>query len=262
MTPPVVVVNAEGVRKALQQKANPTTRLSMMRFFKTGKGQYGEGDAFLGVKVPDQRVIAREFQALSIKDTLQLLKSPVHEHRLTALFILGRQFKKGTEETRQKIVDEYLAHTKYVNNWDLVDSSAPQILGTWLKKRDRRILTRLAKSSLLWERRIAMVSTQALIQDEEHEDAFAVAVLLLDDSHDLMHKAVGWMLREVGKHVGVSVLRDFLKLHAHKMPRTALRYAIEHLSAEERAQWLAAKSQSRMANETGRRTPPKPVAVG
>jgi len=228
-----------GVKSALEQLATPERAASSQWFFKTGKGEYGEGDRFIGVTVPDQRKVARAYQALPLPDVLRLLSSPIHEHRLTALFILVRQYQRGQEEVRARIVKAYLANTKYVNNWDLVDSSASYILGDWLLDKDRAILFKLAESKILWQRRIAMIASGAFIQKGQSEDAFKLATMLLEDKHDLMHKAVGWMLREIGKRIDVALLRAFLKRHARTMPRTALRYAIEHLPPAERKRWLA-----------------------
>ena len=229
---------AAAVRAALKKCASPARAAVSQTFFKTGKGQYGEGDVFMGVTVPDQRVVARAFFDLPTDELLKLLHSKVHEERVTAVLILVRQYEKGDVEQQAKIVKLYLANTAQINNWDLVDGSAPYILGHWLLDKDRKLLHKLAKSKLLWERRIAMVATQTFIRNGEHEDCFEIAKLLLKDEHDLMHKAVGWMLREVGKRVGMQELRSFLSLHATIMPRTALRYAIEHLSADEKAKWM------------------------
>ncbi len=231
--------SAEKVRRALEAEATPGRAEAVAGYFKTGKGEYGEGDRFLGVTVPAQRAIAKAHAGLALDEALELLRSPVHEERLTALLILVRQFEKGDEALRGRIVEAYLANTSQVNNWDLVDSSAPYLLGTWLLERDRRVLRRLARSESLWERRIAMLSTLAFIRRGEDEDALAIATLLLDDEHDLIHKAVGWMLREVGGRVGLEPLRRFLDAHAARMPRTMLRYAIEKLPKAERQAWLA-----------------------
>lgn len=229
---------ATSVRAALAAAARPDKVAALARFFKTGKGEYAEGDVFVGVTVPKQRAIAKTFRELPLAEAAKLLASKVHEERLTALFILVDRFERGDNATKRAVVDLYLANLKHVNNWDLVDSSAPQILGDWLLTRDRRLLRKLAASKDLWERRVAMLSTYALIRAGEHEDAFAIARLLMHDEHDLIHKAVGWMLREVGKRVDAELLRDFLREHAAELPRTALRYAIEHFSPEERARWM------------------------
>lgn len=227
------------MRAALAAVATPAKAAASQRFFKTGKGQYGEDDRFLGVTVPEQRKIARAFAALPLPELSKLLRSALHEERLTGLFILVRRYQKGDAAAKQEAFDFYLRHLGGVNNWDLVDSSAPYIVGGHLLDRDRALLYRLAKSEKLWERRVAMISTLAFVAEGEHRDAFALAEALLGDEHDLMHKAVGWVLREVGKRVDPALLRGFLEKHAAQMPRTALRYAIEHFGPAERKAWLA-----------------------
>ena len=230
-----------GVRKALQRHASPARKTSMERFFKTGPGEYGEGDVFLGVTVPDQRRVARAFRGLPLAECRKLLASEVHEERLTALLILVDAYAHGSDLDKRAIVDFYLANIRRVNNWDLVDSSAAQILGDYLVDKNHARLRKLATSHSLWERRIAIIATFAFIHSGEHRDTFEIALMLLEDEHDLIHKAVGWMLREVGKRVDVSLLRAFLREHARRMPRTALRYAIEHLPAGERQRFMKQK---------------------
>jgi 3-methyladenine DNA glycosylase AlkD len=200
------------------------------RFFKTGPGEYGEGDQFLGLTVPEIRSLVPQSDDLSEAEVLTLLRSEWHEERLLALLIWVRRFEKAKkdETARERIVDLYLANTKWINNWDLVDSSAPQILGAWLLKRDRAVLRTLAQSKSLWEQRIAMLATQAFIRAGEFTDTVQLCEGFLHHPHDLMHKACGWMLREAGKR-DEAVLRAFLDQHAAKMPRTMLRYAIEKL---------------------------------
>ena len=210
-------------------------------FFKTGPGQYGEGDQFIGVTVPEQRKIAKQFKDLPLLEVENLLRSPIHEERLVALVILVSQFQKADPKTQKEIYNFYLANTNYVNNWDLVDSSAGYIVGTYLLDKPRDILYELAKSNNLWERRIAMVATFAFITNGDPKDALKVAKILLNDRHDLIQKTVGWMLREVGKRCGESHLTHFLDQHAAAMPRTALRYAIEHFPPEERQKYLKMK---------------------
>jgi 3-methyladenine DNA glycosylase AlkD len=205
--------------------------MKLQGFFKTGEGEYGEGDIFLGVRVPDQRRIAKKYKNIPLTDVVELLQSGIHEHRLTALFILTEQFNKGDEEARQRIVDLYLSNAAYVNNWDLVDSSAHKILGAWLVDKPREVLYEMAESDSLWERRISIISTFALINRGDLADALALARALIDDGHDLIHKASGWVLREVGKK-DQSALETFLLEHYEKMPRTMLRYAIERLPEE------------------------------
>ncbi len=229
---------AKALRAALRAAADPVRAAASARFFKTGKGEYAEGDVFLGVTVPEQRRLVRAAGAVSLAESLLLLASGAHEERLVALLTMVRAFERGDAAARTAIAKAYLAHLRWVDNWDLVDSSSPQILGTWLLPRDRKVLRRLSCSKVLWERRVAIVATFAFIRAGEADDALAIAEALLEDPHDLIHKAVGWMLREVGKRVDVDVLRSFLERHAPRMPRTALRYAIEHLPAAERKRWL------------------------
>jgi 3-methyladenine DNA glycosylase AlkD len=219
-----------------KKKANLATR-----FFKTAPGQYGEGDIFIGITVPEQRKIATQFQHASFADIASLLKGEIHEHRFTALEILDIQFKRAPHDSsRIKIVNFYLKNLSRVNNWDLVDTSAPYILGAWLvdkKSADRKILYKLARSKNVWERRVAIVATQALIREGQYQDTLRIAKILLADSHDLIHKATGWMLREVGK-LDEALLITFLKQHADTIPRTMLRYAIEKFPANIRREFL------------------------
>jgi len=221
----------------LRRLANPEKARVLSGFFKTGKGQYGEGDIFLGVVVPLQRSIARKYAALSLRDVSILLSGRIHEHRLVALFILVNSYKKADEEGKREIVDFYLGHTKHINNWDLVDLSAPNIPGDYLRDKDRGILYRLAGSESLWERRIAIMATFAFIKDNDFADTLRISKLLLHDGHDLIQKAVGWMLREVGKRDRHSE-EDFLDRHYRVMPRTMLRYAIERFEEKKRRSYL------------------------
>ncbi len=221
------------MKDELEKLSDPEHAMKLQEFFKTGEGEYGEGDAFIGVRVPDQRRIAKKHKSIPLTDVLELLRSGIHEHRLTALFILTEQFDKGDEEARRRIVDLYLGNTAYVNNWDLVDSSAHKILGEWLVDKSRRVLYKLAESESIWERRISIISTFAFINRGDLVDALALAGALVNDGHDLIHKASGWVLREVGKR-DQSVLEEFLLEHYRKMPRTMLRYAIERLPEERR----------------------------
>ena len=223
----------EQVKAELEELSDPEHAVKLQGFFKTGEGEYGEGDFFLGVRVPDQRRIAKKYWNIPLTDVLELLRSGIHEHRLTALFILTEQFNKGDEEDRRRIVDLYLSNIAYVNNWDLVDSSAHKILGVWLVDKPRRVLYELAGSESLWERRISIISTFSFIQRGDLVDALALAEALVDDGHDLIHKASGWVLREVGKK-DQSALEEFLLEHNKKMPRTMLRYAIERLPEDRR----------------------------
>ncbi|HWC18462.1 MAG TPA: DNA alkylation repair protein [Terriglobales bacterium] len=225
------------LQRELAEESDPKRARNLAWFFKTGAGQYGEGDQFCGITVPAQRKIARRYEHLRLPDIKKLLQSPVHEHRFTALEILVLQYERGDEAVKNDIFAFYLANTRRINNWDLVDTSAPYIIGAHLLSRPRRILYRLAKSSNLWERRIAMVSTMAFSAKGELRDTFAIAELLLEDKHDLIHKAVGWMLREAGKRSQTALL-EFLKRNYLNMPRTALRYAIERLPEPQRKRAL------------------------
>lgn len=237
---------ARDIQQALQQAADAERAVTAPRFFKTGKGEYGEGDQFLGVPVPRQRAIAAEWSAETLPELAKLLKSSIHEQRLTALLILVHQYaaassKRGFDANVQaKLCKFYLEHLNAVNNWDLVDSSAPQIYGRHLltqPKGARKALLKLAKSENQWHRRIALLTTQAFIRSNEFEDTLQLAELLLADREDLIHKASGWMLREVGRR-DVAVLRKFLDLHVAVMPRTMLRYALEKLPIAERKRYM------------------------
>ena len=230
------------LRRALRRLADPERAAGALRFFKTGLGEYGEGDQFLGITVPLTRSLLPLSDDLTEMDVLALLHSEWHEERLLAALILVRRFGKAAhdEAVRAHIVQLYLANTEWLNNWDLVDSSAPQILGTWLLQRERPVLRRLAKSKSLWEQRIAIVATQALIRDGQFDDTLGLCEHFLAHRHDLMHKACGWMLREAGKRDG-AVLKRFLDKHAVRMPRTMLRYAIEKLTTAERQHYLSAR---------------------
>ncbi|MCG7870845.1 MAG: DNA alkylation repair protein [Candidatus Thiodiazotropha lotti] len=196
------------------------------RFFKTGQGEYAEGDRFLGIRVPILRQQAREFQQMSLTQVLRCLKSAYHEERLCALLILVRKFASGDEKLRERVFRHYLENTRYINNWDLVDSSAYQIVGAYLLTRKREILYQLARSDSLWERRIAIIATYQFIKKQQYDDALAIAELLLLDQQDLIHKAVGWMIREVGNR-DRNRAQMFLNPFYQAMPRTMLRYAIE-----------------------------------
>jgi 3-methyladenine DNA glycosylase AlkD len=235
----------ESLRKDLRAAANPEKARILQRFFKTGKGQYGEGDVFLGVMVPKQRAVAKRHSGLSLAEAEELLRSGIHEERLTALFILVHQFGKGDAATRGRIYRFYMKNTRRINNWDLVDASAPYIVGPYLEGRDKAVLRKLARSPNLWERRIAILSTVHFIRCGDPGEALRVAEMLLGDPHDLIHKAVGWMLREVGKRCGEDVETAFLERHCRTMPRTMLRYAIERLPAERKAWFLNAGAQAR-----------------
>jgi len=212
------------------------------RFFKTAPGEYGAGDKFIGIRVPVLRKLASEFCEMPLPDAVALLQSPIHEERLIALIILVDAYERGDEAGRSEIYNLYLEQLYCVNNWDLVDSSAPYIVGPHLLNRSRKILFRIARSKNLWHRRVAMLATFHFIRQKDFADALRLAELLRDDEHDLMHKAVGWMLREIGKR-DLAVLKKFLNQHVVFMPRTMLRYAIEKLSDRERQRYLQAVSQ-------------------
>lgn len=225
------------IKKELQTLADAKQAKILQGFFKTGPGEYGEGDIFLGIKVPIQRRIAEKYTNLKFIDIKKLLKSKIHEERLVALLILVSRFQDAKQSEQKKIYDFYLKNTKKINNWDLVDLSAPQIVGIYLLKRPKKILLQLATSKNLWERRIAVVATLAFIKDNNFTNTINLAKILLNDEHDLIHKAVGWMLREVGKR-DEPELRRFLDKYTLKMPRTMLRYAIERLAENERQMYL------------------------
>ncbi len=234
-------MTADNVKRALARLANKDKALILGRFFKTGQGQYGEGDKFLGVTVPAQRQVAKQFKKLPLTEISQLLASPVHEHRLTGLLILVEQYSFASVAGQTKIVKFYLSRSKQINNWDLVDLSAPKILGDWLTKHpDQKLLNKLIASSNLWERRIAVLATFAFIKQKKLDPIFETAKKLITDQHDLIHKAVGWMLREAGKRDSKS-LTNFLDDHGVKMPRTMLRYAIEKFNKTTRQKYLKSK---------------------
>lgn len=226
----------DDLRQELQEAAEPERVEVLQRFFKTGPGGYGEGDVFIGVRVPAARRVASRFDDLGLDDVLELLRSPVHEERFVALVCLVRRYERGDGATRQRVYDLYLENTDWVNNWDLVDVSAPHIVGARLLDRGtagREVLDRLARARSVWERRISILATFAFIRAGDHQDTLRLARVLLRDEHDLIHKAVGWMLREVGKR-DQALLVGFLKLHASEMPRTMLRYAVERLDPQTR----------------------------
>jgi 3-methyladenine DNA glycosylase AlkD len=236
-------MTAEDARTKLKSLASPEAAKLAARFFKTGPGQYGEGDTFIGINVPTLRTVSRSFRALPLAEIRALLNSPVHEERHLALMILVLQVAKCDDGHRKRAYDLYLGNTRFVNNWDLVDCSAPQVVGGYLMTESREPLSVLAKSTSLWERRIAVVSTQHFIRHGEFGDTLAISELLLGDEEDLIHKAAGWMLREVGKK-DQSVLEGFLDRHGAVMPRTMLRYAIERFPSDQRRAYLRTKKPS------------------
>jgi len=225
------------VKKCLQKKINKEKAIFLLRFFKTQKGQYGEGDIFWGITVPEQRKIAKKFKEINFYQIQELLNDKIHECRLTGLLILIEKYKKADPSEQAKIFKLYLKNYKNINNWDLVDLSAPAIVGNYLLNKDRKILYRFAQSNYLWKKRIAIVATFAFIKNKQLDDTFEIAEILLNDKHDLIHKAVGWMLREAGKRNKKAEI-DFLKKYASKMPRTMLRYSIEKFSESERKKFL------------------------
>jgi 3-methyladenine DNA glycosylase AlkD len=229
--------NLNALKKELQNAGNPQRAKTSMRFFKTEKGSYGHGDIFVGITVPDQRIIAKQYSGLTLKNIAGLLASKIHEYRLVALLILIDQYKKANKADKKKIFQFYLAHIDGVNNWDLVDLSAPYIPGAYLSNKNKSILFKLAKSWHIWHKRIAMISTLAFIRNNQFDDTLKIAEILLRDEHDLIHKAVGWMLREVGKR-SMATEEKFLKKHYKNMPRTALRYAIERMPRQKRLFYL------------------------
>ncbi len=233
------------LKRDLAQLQDSERAKNLSWFFKTGKDQYGEGDIFLGIPVPEQRKIAKKYVDLSLEDLQELLDSKIHEHRFTSLVILISKYRKAEESGKKEIFDFYLRNTENVNNWDLVDLSAPRIVGDYLLKRKRSILYKLAKSNNLWERRISILSTFTFIGNNDFEDALNISELLLHDEHDLIHKAVGWALREIGKR-DQNIEEKFLSKHHLHMPRTMLRYAIEKFDEKRRKKYLTRNDKARV----------------
>lgn len=227
------------LRTELKKAADPKRAEISKRFFKTGKGEYGEGDVFIGLTAAQIRELAKKYQSLEQKDVAVLLNSKIHEERSTGLIILVNQYKKANTQEKENLVTFYLGKTKHINNWDLVDVSAPYILGAFISENKSRasILYDLAKSKDLWEKRIAIVSTWMLIRNGMYEDTLKLSKIFLNEEHDLMHKAVGWMLREVGKK-DLATLEKFLMQNYKRMPRTMLRYAIEKFPERKRQLYL------------------------
>ena len=226
-------MTAEDIRKRLRELEDKNKAETLRRFFKTGPGEYAEGDRFLGIQVPQLRKLSKECGDMALGEVEGLLKSSFHEHRFLALLILIRKYHSGGEAEKRRIFSLYLKNTPWINNWDLVDLSAPNIVGDFLLERSRAPLYRLARSAALWERRTAIVATFRFIRDQGFDDTFRIAKILLSDREDLIHKAVGWMLREVGKR-DPSAEERFLRTHYKHMPRTMLRYAIERFPAGQR----------------------------
>ncbi len=236
---PIAVSAAEVCRK-LRALADPAIAEHSQRFFKTGEGEYGEGDRFLGIRVPVLRAQVRKYPDISLGEIQKLLKSPYHEVRLLALLFMVREFAKGGEAEKTTLYQQYLNNTRYINNWDLVDCSAPQVVGAYLEQKNRKRLYQLVNSGSLWERRIAIMATFHFIKKEEFEDTLKISERLLNDREDLIHKATGWMLREVGKR-DLRLEEEFLKKHYKNMPRTMLRYAIEKFPQSKRKRYLEGK---------------------
>jgi 3-methyladenine DNA glycosylase AlkD len=228
------------IRTSLRLLANPDIAQHSQRFFKTGSGEYGEGDRFLGIRVPVIRAQVKKYSFATLEDAKPLLTSQFHEERLFALLLLVALYSKGDESRRKAVYECYLTHTDFVNNWDLVDSSAHHIVGAHLMNRDRSVLYQLSASNSLWVRRIAIMSTFYFIKKGQFDDALNLSEKLLNDKEDLIHKAVGWMLREIGKRE-ISVGKAFLEKFAPNMPRTMLRYAIEKFPESERQRYLKGK---------------------
>lgn len=237
---PPSLANPAAVLRALKAAGDPARAKHSLRFFRTGAGEYGEGDRFLGITVPTVRSLVKATGDLSLRHIEQLLESEWHEARLFALLVLVRQFQRrtATDKERRAIYDLYLRRSDRINNWDLVDCSAEHIVGGWLRSRSRAPLKRLVRSELLWDRRIAIVATFHFIKRGDAKDILALAPRVFNDGEDLMHKATGWMLREAGKRVGRRTLTDFLDVHAPRMPRIMLRYALERLPATDRKRYL------------------------
>ncbi len=230
-------MKVRNIEQRLRSLGSQQKAAVLRSFFKTGPGQYGEGDIFLGIPVPQLRKLARECTDTTLAESVKLLESPVHEQRLLALLLMVQSFSGGDDHLQKKIFNIYLKQRRYVNNWDLVDLSAPQIVGNYLQDKPRDILYRMAKSESLWERRISIISTLHFIRQNRFLDTLKLSRILLQDEHDLIHKAVGWMLREVGKR-NVRAEKQFLGIYYKKMPRTMLRYAIERFPKTTRMRYL------------------------
>ena len=246
-------MTAKDVKVALEKYANANDAVFLQRFFKTGKGQYGEGDVFIGIRVPQTRLVCKVFKDLPLTEIQKLLDSPVHEHRLAAVILLANQFPKSTEQEKWAIYDLYLenVHKNRINNWDIIDLSADKVVGAYLENRDKKILLELAKSDNIWQKRVAMLSTFHYIKAGDPGSALGVIDIILHDPHDLIQKASGWMLREIGKQVDEAVLTDFLDKHAHDMPRTMLRYAIERLAPKQKVHYMGLKALQSKPTDKG-----------
>ncbi len=233
-------MNAQEIRNRLRKLADKNKAKVLRGFFKTGQGHYGEGDVFLGITVPVLRKVAKESGSTSLPDAIRLLRSAIHEERLLALLLLIRAYTNAHDSLKGKIYTLYLKNTRYINNWDLVDLSAPNIVGNYLMDKSREPLYALARSRGLWKKRIAILATFHFIRQNDFTDTLQISEILLNDDHDLIHKAAGWMLREVGKR-DLQAEEKFLRLHYKKMPRTMLRYAIERFPEARRKNYLEGK---------------------
>ena len=233
-------MTVQDIQKRLKKLGNKEHATISQRFFKTGPGEYGEGDVFIGIRVPVLRALVKEYVDLSVEQILILLRSHIHEERLLALLLLVDSFTKGDDAVRTSIYESYLKNIRFVNNWDLVDSSAAQIVGAYLMDRNKAVLYRLAESVNLWERRISIMSTFHFVKHHEFSETLKIAKMLLFDRQDLIHKATGWMLREIGKR-HLQTEENFLKIHYTEMPRTMLRYAIEKFPEQKRQRYLKGK---------------------
>jgi 3-methyladenine DNA glycosylase AlkD len=236
-------MNAADVKAALQKYANTDDAVFLQRFFKTGPGQYGEGDVFIGVRVPATRQVCRQFKDLPLAEVQKLLNSPVHEHRLAAVILLANKYPRANAAEQQAIYDLYLknVYAGRVNNWDIVDISCAELIGAHVADGSHAVLYKLARSNDVWQKRVAIISTFYFLRHGDASTSLDMADILLHDPHDLIQKAVGWTLREAGKRTEQKILTDFLDKHAHDMPRTALRYAIEHLSTEQKRHYMHLK---------------------
>lgn len=235
-----MLLNSNSVIRELSKNASVEDAVFLQRFFKTGPGQYGEGDVFIGVRMPKIRLVCKQFKDLPLTELRKLVDSEVHEHRMAALIVVSNRFKKADLIERMKLYDFYISALKRgrVNNWDLIDVTCPHVMGEYLLDKPRDIIFELVKSDSLWERRASVLATFVFVKNGETSDSLKIAEILLHDKEDLIHKAVGWMLREIGKQVDDKILTDFLDHYAQEMPRTMLRYAIERLPEEIRKSYL------------------------
>lgn len=232
------------VEKALQKYADKDRARNLQRFFKTGPGQYGEGDVFVGITMPEIRSVAKQYVDITLGEIQKLLDSKIHEYRMTGLIILTYQYPKSDEATQKKLYDFYLKnlYAGNINNWDLVDVTTPRIVGEYLVNQSRNILYELAESDDLWQRRVSIIATFAFIKRGDATTSIDLANKLIHDRHDLIHKAVGWVLREVGKSIDEKILTKYLDTHAHEMPRTMLRYSLEKLTQSQKQQYMSQRS--------------------